>query len=214
MGKKKSITRKIRYTVDKKHYFLSVNFRKNSLGIKVNSLDMLEICYLKNFAVLRDISYQLKAIHKIEVNENKFGGKYFSKTLYFMAAEILIHMDGYVVGQGDARTALKSQKIYYEAMKYFKIDKSVEEYLKNIYKFISEHSEVADIGVNLLKDHDSAIINSVATPRVVATIIDNFMYKIGKKFLVKENPKDTYYHCYYKCKTVYKIGKDKKDYKI
>ena len=59
----------IKYNIGKKEYHVSVDFRENSMGIKLDSSDMLELCYLRGFYCLEDLSDKLMKIHKIEKNE-------------------------------------------------------------------------------------------------------------------------------------------------
>ena len=143
------VDRKIRYSINGRHYFLLVNFRKNSLGIKVNSLDMLELCYLEEFMVLENMAYQLTAIHKIEKKRNNLGGRNFFIAIYSIEIEILVHMDFYIAAEADLRTFEKLPKV---AQKYL-------DFIKKNASNISRHTKKADIGVDILADPANIIVD-------------------------------------------------------
>ena len=167
------VDRKIRYSINGRHYFLLVNFRKNSLGIKVNSLDMLELCYLEKFAVLKDLSYQLTMIHKIERKRNKFGGRNFFKTSHSIAIEILIHMDLYITAETNLRAF---EKLPEETKKYLNI---LKEYSSNI----SRHTKKADIGVDVFADPANIVVDMYYSRRNLLKFINGICYERVKKFL-------------------------------
>ena len=95
---------RVKYTVDSTAYYLNIhtNNKTSSLGIKVASKDMLILCYQKDTAVLRDISNHLKNIYENERKGTKNKIKY-TKTLHFMAQEILFHIDAYVLAEAQIK---------------------------------------------------------------------------------------------------------------
>lgn len=199
------VDRKIRYSINGRHYFLLVNFRKNSLGIKVNSLDMLELCYSEEFIVLEDLSYQLTAIHKIEKERNHLGGRDFTRTTYSIAIEILFHIDLYITSENDLRIHEKLPKM---AQKYLN-------FLKKYSSNISRHTKKADIGVDIIADPANIAVDISYSNRDLLKILNGVYYKRGKKFLTsRENSENPYYHCYYTCKTIYKMVGSKENFKI
>ena len=199
------VDRKIRYSINGRHYFLLVNFRKNSLGIKVNSLDMLELCYLEEFMVLEDMAYQLTAIHKIEKKRNNLGGRNFFRAIYSIAIEILVHMDFYIGAEVDLRTFEKLPKV---AQKYL-------DFIKKNASNISRHTKKADIGVDIIADPANIIVDISSFNRGSEKSLNKFYYKKGKEILTyRENPENPYYHCYYRCKTIYKMVGGKEEFKI
>ena len=183
---------RVKYVVDGAAYYLNmhVNNKTSSLGIKVASKDMLILCYQKNIAVLRDISKHLKNIYELE--RKGTGNKVKNtKTLHFMAQEILFHSDAYLF----AEAQIKGLKL--EENKYTRILADV------LDKLIVEPSKVADIGANITKDHDSAIINAGYSTRIPLsfTVNKNF-YKIGELLgLALEGTSDIWYECTYKGET-------------
>lgn len=199
------VDRKIRYSINGRHYFLLVNFRKNSLGIKINSLDMLELCYLEEFMVLEDMAYQLTAIHKIEKKRNNLGGRNFFRAIDSIAIEILVHMDFYIGAEADLRTFEKLPKV---AQKYL-------DFIKKNASNISRHTKKADIGVDIIADPANIIVDISSFNRGSEKSLNKFYYKKGKEILTyRENPENPYYHCYYRCKTIYKMVGDKEEFKI
>lgn len=199
------VDRKIRYSINGRHYFLLVNFRKNSLGIKVNSLDMLELCYSEEFIVLEDLSYQLTAIRKIEKERNNLGGRVFTRTTYSIAIEILFHIDLYITSENDLRIHEKLPKM---AQKYLN-------FLKKYSSNISRHTKKADIGVDIIADPANIAVDIFYSNRDLLKILNGVYYKRGKKFLTsRENSENPYYHCYYTCKTIYKMVGSKENFKI
>ena len=183
---------RVKYTVDSTAYYLNIhtNNKTSSLGIKVASKDMLILCYQKDIAVLRDISNHLKNIYE---NERKGTGNKvkYTKTLHFMAQEILFHIDAYVF----AEAQIKGIKI--------NSNKYTQKLAELIDKLIVEPSKVADVGANITKDHDSAIINAGYNTRIPsAFIINKQFYKIGESLgLPLENTSDIWYECIYKGET-------------
>ena len=183
---------RVKYTVDGAAYYLNMHTNNitSSLGIKVASKDMLILCYQKNIAVLRDISQHLKNIYE---NERKGTGNKVknTKTLHFMAQEILFHSDAYLF------TEAKIKGLKIEQNKYTKI------LADTIDKLIVEPSKVADIGANITKDHDSLIINAGYSSRIpIAFIVNKQFYKIGELLgLSLEGTSDVWYECTYKGET-------------
>ena len=199
------VDRKIRYSMNGRHYFLLVNFRKNSLGIKVNSLDMLELCYLEEFMVLENMAYQLTAIHKIEKKRNNLGGRNFFRAIYSIAIEILVHMDFYIAAEADLRTFEKLPKV---AQKYL-------DFIKKNASNISRHTKKADIGVDILADPANIIVDISSFNRDSEKSLNKLYYKKGKEILTdRENSENPYYHCYYGCETIYKMVGGKEEFKI
>ena len=182
-----------------------MNFRKNSLGIKANSLDMLELCYSEEFIVLEDLSYQLKAIHKIEKKRNNLGGRDFFRTAYSIAIEILFHIDLYITSETDLRA-------------HEKLPKEIQKYLNFLKKYssnISRHTKKADIGVDVFADPANIVVDMYYSRRNLLKFINGICYERGKKFLTtRENSSNPYYHCYYTCKTIYKMVGSKENFKI
>ena len=188
----------IKYNVDNQVFYLNVDIRKNSLGINVASRDMLEICYKKSFAVLRDMSYQLMRIHQIEKIKRNFGGEKFSKTLFYMSEEILCHMDYYIWAENNLRGI---KIIPDEYKKYFDI-------LEKAFSLVSIHTKDADIGANLSKDWDGAIINlAYSTRNLHSFYLNKLFYHIGKHFLISERNDNVKYICEYKSHTIMEISK-------
>ena len=183
---------RVKYTVDSTTYYLNIhtNNKTSSLGSKVASKDMLILCYQKDIAVLRDISNHLKNIYENERKGTKNKIKY-TKTLHFMAQEILFHIDAYVL----AEAQIKGIKV--DSNKY------TEKLAELIDKLIVEPSKVADVGANITKDHDSAIINVGYTARIPSGfMINKQFYKIGESLgFPLENTSDVWYECSYKGET-------------
>lgn len=190
----------IKYNIGKKEYHVSVDFRENSMGIKMDSSDMLELCYLWGFYCLEDLSDKLMKIHKIEKNEKNFGGSDFTKTLHFMAQEIVVHMDFYVYVEYDKRLIEKMPPVirkYYEELRKMDI-------------WISKHVKKADIGSNLKKDKEAGLINTIfILRRPMAIFLDGFFYNMGKNSLKKETDRGIKYICWFKKNKIAKIEKNK-----
>jgi hypothetical protein len=105
-----------------------------------------------------------------------------------MAQEILFHSDAYLFAEAQIK-GLKP-----EENKYTKILADI------LDKLIIEPSKVADIGANITKDHDSAIINVGYNARISLSFsVNRNFYKIGELLgLPLEETSDIWYECAYK----------------
>ena len=138
------------------------------MGIK-NTTSILNLCYIEDFEILKNLCYFLRCIHEIE-----FKGKKrvkFTRDTYHMAQEILLHIDLYILSE-----ISKKDLVINTALKGFLIKIAIrlsglplgilagvtgKYILKFILDKVSKHALISDIGATTAYDHDSKTIDTI-----------------------------------------------------
>lgn len=206
-------------TNNKKKYYVEVNLRKDSMGIK-NTISMLDLCYIEEFKILENLCYFLRCVHEIEYRGEK--RVKFTRDVHHMAHEILFHIDFYILSEISQknlaidftlRTFLLQIATRLGGSSLGILAMTTGEYiLKFILSTVSKHAFVSDIGATKANDFDSDKIEKIydAIKRYKQKKLNFVLYKLGKNVsFSSENVKNVKYKCKYGDVIIQKINNGK-----